>query len=251
MSQLAKWQQAFVTGILNTPEQLDTPDVRAKAIYANNLIHTQRNALATSFPVTSMMLGAEGFAKAALEYLYICPKSTFDWAEYGEHFAAFLAQQETLSEHQVIPDMAHYEWLTAQANRADNIHCELSSLALIQSKPSAEVALVCSPGLCYVHSKYDLPALHKGHLSGELSRELFCVSNPQSWLIHRPNTAPQSWPIPPHFVLVCESLFSQPWSYPYIALESVLSRCNQYGVDVSDWLTTLVQANLITGAHSR
>ncbi|TNF11750.1 MAG: DUF2063 domain-containing protein [Rhodobacteraceae bacterium] len=84
-------------------------------VYRNNVAHSLSQALARHYPVIERLLGEECFNGTVRLFIDQYPPRTPVLTEWGEEFAAFLAEIETFQSLTYLPDVAQIEWARSRA----------------------------------------------------------------------------------------------------------------------------------------
>ncbi|MGL4768392.1 MAG: HvfC/BufC family peptide modification chaperone [Formosimonas sp.] len=116
MTSLAEQQQALARRIL----QYEGSNAVGWAVYRNNLDVTWRNALSNTYPVVTQLLGEQGMALLARDYLRAHPSQSGDLNELGAALPDFVADYAPLAAYLYLPDVARLEWRVQQAYFAAN-----------------------------------------------------------------------------------------------------------------------------------
>lgn len=115
------------------PDRLD--------VYRNNVIVSLRDALATSFPATERLMGADFFAAAAVDFARAEKPASPLLFRYGAGFADALARLPGLAPYPFVPEVAAIEWARLCAYHAADA-APLSPEALAALPPDALPRLV-------------------------------------------------------------------------------------------------------------
>ncbi len=103
---------------------------RRLAAYRRGIFGNLCNALVTSYPVVSRIVGLPFFREAARNYILAYPSLSGDLNDYGEHFASFIADYPHAQELPYLADVASLEWLVqATLYSAEASPADLSALA--------------------------------------------------------------------------------------------------------------------------
>jgi hypothetical protein len=105
-------------------------DPSVLTIYRNTRLGTLTRALATAFPAVRALVGEDFFEAAARQFIRAEPPATACLDDYGERFAAFLAQLPPAAGIAYLADVARLEWAVNRALHApDGPVLELAALA--------------------------------------------------------------------------------------------------------------------------
>ena len=177
MSTLAELQQRFadalytpegampgfgVAGTARAPERMD---IYRRAIFAN-----YRKALAATYPTVQRILDETVFAALVDAYVRAQPSVSGDLNDYGDTFAAFLAQQPPAAELPYLPDLARLEWAIDEVNRAadDAIAPErvLEAIAAVAPERLPGLTLRISARCRLVASEYPILRIWQANAAG-------------------------------------------------------------------------------------
>lgn len=128
----------------------------AMAIYQNNLHANAQRALAISFPSIETLLGAKLFGELTVGYLQQELKTEFDWGQWGSSFPIWLAQNLAFPEAEILSDLAKFDWLSHQIERAPNEVYDLTTLDLLNQLDASQLAFVLAPGFSAFSTKFPL-----------------------------------------------------------------------------------------------
>jgi hypothetical protein len=108
-------------------------DPSVLTIYRNTRLGTLTRALATAFPAVRALVGEGFFEAAARQFIRAEPPATACLDDYGERFAAFLAQFPPAAGIAYLADVARLEWAVNRALHApDGPVLELAALAGVE-----------------------------------------------------------------------------------------------------------------------
>jgi hypothetical protein len=132
--------------------------VRARlGLYRGNVQANAVKALANAYPVVAKLVGDEFFAGAARAFAAATPSTSGDLNEYGERFAAFIAELPPAAELAYLPDVARLEWRIHRAHYAADARAfDPSKLAGVPPERFADVRLMLSPACAIVESPWPL-----------------------------------------------------------------------------------------------
>jgi hypothetical protein len=100
------------------------------AVYRDSIAATLGAAVAEAYPVCRRLVGERFFAAAAAAFVRRAPSRSPDLDDYGEGFAAFLAEFPPAAALAYLPDMARLEWAWhVAAGRSAARGFELDALA--------------------------------------------------------------------------------------------------------------------------
>ncbi len=125
MNRVADMQAPFAKALLDSREIPTNVRPAADAtqrfsVHRNNMLVALIDALATAFPVTRALVGADFFAAMARGYVRVDPPRSPVMAEYGVRFADFIASHSPASGIAYLADVARLERLGTEAFHAAN-----------------------------------------------------------------------------------------------------------------------------------
>lgn len=133
--------------------------------YRNNTRQGRIRALQVTFPVVEQLLGNAAFAAYAGDYVTRYPAGAADLDTFGDQFADFLRDCQSLQELPYVAEMAAFEWCV-QAARFAPLEVALSGEVLMQSdEQQLETLRVSTPRslqqLKCEHNIHDLWLWHR------------------------------------------------------------------------------------------
>lgn len=135
-------QDEFLSAVLSP-----VPAVAAGLrLYQLNRQALVNRALAVTFPVTQLLLGA-GFDSAAQQFIQSRPLQSADWALVGQDFPLWLEQQAELQSVAYVSAIALLEWQIFHLQRAADPHIDITSLRLLEHYSTDELSVQVHP-LC-------------------------------------------------------------------------------------------------------
>ena len=197
MSELAALQARFGTA-------LDAPETRPATrdlfvgepeqvgnrlgIYRGNAAANAAKAMEAAYPVVAKIVGAEFFLGLATQYRSRFPSRDGDLNEYGDYFAAFLADFAPAREMAYLPDVARLEWQVHRAHyAADRVSFDPARLASVPTEHQLQLRPRLHPACDVLHSAYPLARLwevHQTAFSGDF--EVDFSQGPSHVLVFRP-----------------------------------------------------------------
>lgn len=137
-------------------------------IYRNNFAISLHEALAGVYPVVRKLVGDDFFRQLTHEYLCAYSLRTGNVHDFGDEFAAFLAELPEVATLPYLPDMARLEWAYHQVFHArDGGVLNISALAMLSEKQMQALRLQVSDSSRYLSSPY--PVLAIWELNQDLS----------------------------------------------------------------------------------
>jgi hypothetical protein len=197
MRELAALQANFGAGLDARAASADAPRIflgepeqvrRRLGIYRGNTAANAAKAIAAAYPIVGKIVGTEFFAGLAREYQSRYPSENGDLNEYGQAFAAFLAEFPPAKEHPYLADVAQLEWLVHRAHyAADPAPFDPARLASVPPEQQLRLRPRLHPACGILHSTYPLARIwqvHQDTFGGELEVDL--SRGPSHALVFRP-----------------------------------------------------------------
>ena len=157
-------------------------------IYRGNARANAARALAAAYPIVAKIVGTEFFAGLAREYQSWHPSETGDLNEYGQDFAAFLADFSPVREIPYLADVAQLEWLVHRAHyAADPAPFDPARLASVPAEQQLQLRPRLHPACAILNSAYPLARIwqvHRDTFDGEF--EVDFSQGPSHALVFRP-----------------------------------------------------------------
>jgi len=114
---LAELQHGFVQDILHDDDAIEAciegnglSAAKRIQIYRHIVENTLLEALQTSYPAVTLLVGEGFFSIAADRYMRTYPSLTGNLQDYGEHFSIFLQEMEEAASIAYLADVARLEW---------------------------------------------------------------------------------------------------------------------------------------------
>lgn len=166
------------------------PSYKRFNVYRNNVMVSLTEALLSSYPVVSQLVGEE-FA-TAMARVYAgenLPKSPVLF-EYGGDYGDFIEQFEPAKTLRFLADVARLEWAWLCAyHSADHQPLAIESLAQFGEKELGGLCFSFCPGVALLRSDYPIVSIWSAHQGDELDEELLRSSQKGEWaLVNRPET---------------------------------------------------------------
>jgi len=197
MRELASLQARFGAGLDAQDLDADAPEmfigeaahVRNRfGIYRGNTLANATRAIEAAYPVIAKIVGADFFSGLARQYRSRFPSQNGDLNEYGESFAAFLAEFPPAGEMPYLADVARLEWQVHRAHyAADPAPFDPARLAALSPEQQLQLRPRLHPACRVLHSAYPLARLwevHQDTFSGEFEVDL--SRGPTHALVFRP-----------------------------------------------------------------
>ncbi len=130
---------------------------RRLQIYRNNTLISLTEALKTSFPVVTRLVGEKFFGFAADRFIRTHPPTAPLLSRYGAEFPRFLAAFEPAAALAYLPDVARLEWAVNEAyNAPDERPLEAAELAAIPDEHYAALRFSLLASCRFVASPYPI-----------------------------------------------------------------------------------------------
>lgn len=167
----------------------ETEHVRKRlAIYRGNTKANAARAVGAAYPVIEKIVGGEFFSGLASEYQSRFPSVNGDLNEYGEAFAAFLADFPPAKEIPYLADVARLEWRVHRAHyAADPGPFDPARLASVPPEHQLQLRPRLHPACHVLQSAYPIARIwevHQDTFSGEFDVEF--SGSPTNALVYRP-----------------------------------------------------------------
>ena len=158
------------------------------AIYRGNGKANAARAIAAAYPVVGKIVGAEFFSGLASEYQSRFPSADGDLNEYGNAFAAFLADFPPAGEIPYLADVARLEWRVHRAHHAaDPRPFDPARLACVPAEQQLQLRPRLHPACHILQSAYPFARIwqvHQDTFSGDFDVEF--SGSPTNALVYRP-----------------------------------------------------------------
>jgi hypothetical protein len=156
------------------PTFVGGPDPRARfAIHARNYEASLAAALASKFPATTWLAGADAVRAAGRAYVHARPPRRPCIAEYGADFPQFLSGFESTRRLAYLPAFAELEWAVGQVSIAvERAPLPWSALVTVGAERLPAAKLTLQEGARYLRAGFRVDELMKTFLQGN-EPELF------------------------------------------------------------------------------
>jgi hypothetical protein len=194
MSHLAKLQAEFqaylmddIKGLHFIKAVIDDKKVGAKkrlGIYFDAYRLRIIEALATAYPQLKALLGDVLFNKIAREYIDAYPSTYLNLRWYGSQMRDHL--QETLAQHPIAAEMAHFEWTLSLAFDAEDVpELSLQDLAKIPLEKWADLSFEFQPAIKVFQTSWNTIPVWQALESEKTPPKPAKESQTQTWIIWR------------------------------------------------------------------
>ncbi len=144
-------------------------------IYRGNVRASTAKAMAAAYPVVEKIVGGEFFSGLASEYQSRFPSVNGDLNEYGDAFAAFLADFPPVTEIPYLADVARLEWQVHRAHyAADPAPFDPVRLASVPLEHQLQLRSRLHPACHVLRSAYPIARIwevHQDTFSGKFEVE--------------------------------------------------------------------------------
>lgn len=136
-------------------------------IHRNNSLITLSEALAQNFPVTLRLVGQDFFHHMAKEYIRVHPPQCPVLSEYGEDFAAFIAQYDAAAGLGYLPDVARFEYLINRVSSdLDAAPVDPADFQDIDPEDTAHLKFIFSENMCLFESRWPIIEIWRANQAG-------------------------------------------------------------------------------------
>lgn len=105
-------------------------------------------ALASNYPCLKKYMGDKEFQKIGFDYLETHPSSFRSIRWFGDELALFLSQQDSLSQHPYLAELAEFEWKMTLTFDAEDTHLlTMEQMATIPPDAWSEMKMIAQPSL--------------------------------------------------------------------------------------------------------
>ena len=163
MSALAELQREFMAALFDDGPARD-PGI---AIYRRNVLATQHDALAATYPVVRRLVGDAFFREVARRYSRAHPSASGDLHAYGGDLARFLETYPHAQTLPCLPDIARLEWACHECfHAADGGTLDFEALARVDPSRHGEIRFLLHPALRLVRSAHPVVAIWEANQPG-------------------------------------------------------------------------------------
>lgn len=239
-----EFRAALLTPLDPVPEGLRDsaarPAGRRFDVYRNNVAGSLTEAMHTSFPVITKLIGAETMDGLAGLFLRAHPPSSPLMMHYGEAFPDFIAALPQLSHLGYLPDVARLELAIREAyHAADAQPIDPAALAAMPPQDLMETHVTLAPSLRLLRSDWPLYDLWAYNMVDGAPKP---QPRAQDVLILRPEFDPQPHALPPGGAACIAAL--QAGETLGTAIETATQMAPDF--DLTPVLTLLLQGQAIT-----
>ena len=162
MSSLEDIQRRFKARILEGREEAEadiaeTPGLSRNVrlnIYANAYHARLTEALRTDYPMLAALLGDDKFGEMADAYIKAHPSRSPSLRQFGQHVAVWLKEATPWATHEMLAEMAEFEWrLLAAFDAKDAASAGISDAAALKSEEWVNLTLQFHPSMSLADSR--------------------------------------------------------------------------------------------------
>jgi hypothetical protein len=163
LSDLAQLQRDFMGTLLAS----DVAAPPGLAIYRSSVLANFTAALAATYPVVRRLVGDAFFDEAARVHAQGRQSASGDLGDYGDGFAAFLAQYPHAASLPYLPDVATLEWACHECDRApEPAAFDFQALARVPVEAYGGLQLLLHPAVRLVASSHPIASIHAANAPG-------------------------------------------------------------------------------------
>jgi hypothetical protein len=183
--------QDYLLGGIGAAEDLVAADAKADAatrlgVYADAYRLRLLEVLGNDYPALRAVAGAEGFERIGRAYIEAHPSDTPSVRWFGRHLAEFLIQSPGWERHQLLAELAAFEWRKGEVFDApDTVALEIAAVAAVPPESWPEMRLLTQPALRRLDLRWNVPELFRAHEAGESLPEAVALEEPVHWLLWR------------------------------------------------------------------
>ena len=222
---------------------------RGLQVYQANRAVLAERTLASTYPVTSQLIGVESFEPLSRHFWRQYPPERGDMVQWGAQLAEFLDAAPQLADEPFLGDVARTEWALHCAATAPDAVLDAASFALLsEAGDTQRVSLVLSPGTWMLSSAYPVVSIINAHLLGQPTMgeaaDLLRQGHGEQALVWRQGFKPRVRTLSQAEYSLITALNQG------LALETALYQAMaiEPAFDFNAWLSAAVQTGLITGA---
>lgn len=191
---LAALQRDFQCYLLDQQNALNEHIVSTERIDARERLEIYHEAyhlrltevLTADFGTLLAVLGDDGFAAAARDYINAHPSQHTSVRWFGRHFAEFIRSSEPWSERPALADLAALDWaLSLSFDAADALAIGLSVIAEIPPQAWAGMRFTLHPSVRLIDLNWNAAALRGAVDAEQPLPELEAGGMPVRWLVWR------------------------------------------------------------------
>ena len=187
-------QQRFQDYLLRAngvAEELVLADAKADAatrlgVYADAYRLRLIEALGNDYPTLRAVAGAEDFERIARAYIEAHPSDTPSVRWFGRHLAEFLGQSPGWERHELLAELAAFEWSKGAVFDAPEAPAlEIAAVAAVPPESWPGMRLLTQPALRRLDLRWSAPALFQAQEAQQELPEPEREDEPVHWLLWR------------------------------------------------------------------
>ncbi len=166
------------------------------AIYRNNTLGSQYDALADFYPVIKKILGTQYFRQITRPFILQYPSKTENLNHYGQEFSSYLSNLIThrpeLQDYPYLPDLARLELAYHQCYFALNDDTfDFNGLSQLNNKQYAQLYFVLSHSLALIESNYPIDAIWLANQQEKPDHHIQNKQNQYQLIVYRDHYQPK------------------------------------------------------------
>ena len=166
MTSLRDSQQQFYRAIFDKNQTMTGIDDSRLNIYRQTIFHSLGNALSTSYPVISKLVGAEFFRLLTKQYIQHYPSVSGDLNRYGDAFSQLLQSLPETAELPYLADVAQLEWYVQLAeNSRDTTPFPIEKLITVAPEHYPNLQFFLNPSAYLQSSIYPIADIWQANQS--------------------------------------------------------------------------------------
>ena len=241
MPEAATFQRSFAHAMVAKCPPDGVP--AAFAVYRNTWLKALLDALDANYPTVAMILGADLFEAAALEFARQHPTATPVLALYGATFPEFLAGHPDVRDIPYVRDVAALERLWTECFFAPDARAlELSDYAGLSPVQLLKLEAHVHPAARFARFETPAVTIWQAHRPGEAFEEIEPKWHPESALVTRRGAGVAVTPIGD---AVC-AILEQVSSGQSLGLALAKAAKNDPGADLPGALTTIISSGALS-----
>lgn len=188
------WQHWLIDVITDTQP---LPATSALHVYRRQYHGTLMDTLASTFPVTRLVVGLSFFCALSRDYIAQTPSQSGNVHEYGADFPDFIHQAAPAQAFPYLPDVARLEWAVHTSYyQADHPPLALTALADVPDGEWDRTTLTFATHCQYIESSWPIVSLWHDHQNGAPETLSFSMhqGGETAWVYRYLNTVHVSCP---------------------------------------------------------
>lgn len=183
--------QDYLLRSTGAAEDLVLADGKADAatrlgVYADAYRLRLLEVLGNDYPTLRAVSGAEQFEHIGRSYIESHPSDTPSVRWFGRHLPEFLAQSPGLERHELLAELAAFEWSKGAVFDAPEAPAlELAAVAAVPPESWPEMRLLTQPSLRRLDLRWNVPALFQSQEAQQELPEPRREDQPVRWLLWR------------------------------------------------------------------